>query len=84
MPEPPSPPFSFKGWLFSTWLVKNKGAVKMLLVVFLAWLTALFSGVEPPELRAFLVGVVGFASKFGLDALDYWLTPQPEPPQPGA
>lgn len=77
---PPSPPFSFKGWLFSSWLVKNKGAVKLLLVLFLSWLTALFAAVEPPELHALLVGVVGFASKFGLDLLDYWLTPQPEPP----
>jgi hypothetical protein len=75
---PPSPPFSFKGWLFGTWLVKNKGAVKLLLVLFFAWLTVLFAVVQPPELKALLVGFVGFASKFGLDLLDYWLTPQPE------
>ena len=77
---PPSPPFSFKGWLFSKWLVKNKGVIKGLLVLFFAWLTAILASVESLELRAFLVGAVGFASKFGLDLLDYWLTPQPEPP----
>ncbi len=75
---PPSPPFSFKGWLFSVWLVRNKGKVKLLLVLFFAWLTALFAVVEPPTLKALLVGVVGFVSNFGLDLLDYWLTPQPE------
>ena len=83
-PAPVSPPFSFRGWLFSVWRVRNKGAVKMLLVVFLAWLTALFAAVEPPELKALLVGAVGFVSKFGLDLLDYWLTPQPEKPDPNA
>ena len=75
---PPSPAFSFKGWLFSKWLIKNKGVIKGLLVLFLAWLTAAIAHVESVELRALLVGVVGFASKFGLDLLDYWLTPQPE------
>ena len=81
MPDPiPSPAFSFKGWLFSKWLTKNKGVIKGLLVLFFAWLTAITASVESVELRAFLVGAVGFASKFGLDLLDYWLTPQPEPP----
>lgn len=79
---PPSPALSFKGWLFTKWLTRNKAAVKLLLVLFLAWLTALFAAVEPPELKALLVGAVGFLSKFGLDLLDYWLTPQPEGPIP--
>jgi hypothetical protein len=76
----PSPAFSFKGWLFTKWIVKNKGVIKGLLVLFFAWLTAAVAHVESLELRALLVGVVGFTSKFGLDLLDYWLTPQPEPP----
>lgn len=80
-PTPPSPALSFKGWLFSKWLVKNKAALKMLVVVFCAWLTVVLAPVEPPELKALLVGVVGFVSKFGLDLFDYWLTPQPEEPE---
>lgn len=75
---PPSPAFSFKGWLFGTWLVKNKGMVKLLLTLFFAWVAYLLSGVQSPELKALLVGAVGFLSKFGLDLLDYYLTPQPE------
>jgi hypothetical protein len=83
---PPSPAFSFRGWLFSKWLVKNKAALKLLLVVFFAWLTATFATIGSPELNALLVAAVGLVSKFGIDALDYWLTPQPEVPheQPGA
>lgn len=78
MTEEHSPAFSFKGWLFSTWLVKNKGVIKGLLVLFFSWLAVLFSSVESPELKALLVGVVGFTSKFGLDLIDYWLTEQPK------
>lgn len=78
--QTPSPAFSFKGWLFSKWIVKNKGIIKSLLVLFFAWLMAISANVESIELRALLVGVVGFASKFGLDLIDYWLTQQPGPP----
>ena len=82
----PSPSLSFKGWLFSKWLVKNKAALKLLLVVFFAWLTATFATIASPELKALAVGGVTFISKFGIDLLDYWLTEQPEIPnqQPSA
>ena len=70
----PSPRLSFKGWLFTTWLVKNKGFVKGFLALVAAYLTVLLAPVDPPELKALLVGAVGLVGKLGLDAVDYWLS----------
>ena len=70
----PSPAFSFKGWLFGVWVANNKKEIKAFLVVLCAWATALLSTVQPPEARVALVGLVGIVSKFGFDALDYWIT----------
>lgn len=70
----PSPAYSFKGWLFGTWLANNKGKVKAFIVLLSAWATAILSTVQPQELRVALVGAVGLATTFGLDAFDYWIT----------
>ena len=79
-PAPPvSPRRSLKGWLFSVWLVKNKGFVKGFLALLAAYLTVVFAPVEPPELKAVLVGGVGLVSKLGFDVLDYWLSEVPQP-----
>lgn len=69
-----SPRFSFKGWSWKRYLAKNKEGMKWILTLFFTYLGAVSLTVENPELKALLVGVIGFASKFLLNAVDYWFS----------
>lgn len=82
MPDEPqhSPRMSFKGWLFSVWLTKNKGFIKNVL----SPLSAIAAGgaiLDVATLR--YVGIVlGFAVltiafKLGWDAVDYFFMENP-------
>lgn len=69
-----SPSRSFKGWLFSVWLAKNKAWVKAPLVLFFAWLTWALAPISSPELKALLTAVVTVVGRFAVDAFDYYVT----------
>ena len=74
---PTSPRFSLKGFLLGVWFQKNKGAIKLLLTLLVAYLTVLLANVEPQELKALLVGGIGLIVKFGLDLADYFISENP-------
>lgn len=77
--NPPSPAGSFAGWSFRTWLAKNKGTVKIVVAAVGAYVASLAGAITNPDLNAIASGVVGLGIKFGLDALDYWLSEVPQP-----
>lgn len=83
-PPLPSPRLSFKGWLFSVWLAKNKGFVKTVLAPCSAILTggALEPGMLRPALVAAGLGLLTIAFKLAWDAFDYFVSEQS--PDPGA
>ena len=74
-----SPRLSFKGWLFSVWLAKNKGFVKTVLAPCSAILTG--GALEPGMLRPALVtaglGLLTIGFKLVWDAFDYFVTEDP-------
>lgn len=82
----PSPRLSFKGWLLSVWLAKNKGFVKTVLAPCSAILTG--GALEPGMLRPALVtaglGLLTIVFKCGWDAFDYFVSEQPPAPGAGA
>ena len=75
----PSPRLSFKGWLFSMWLAKNKGFVKTVLAPCSAILTG--GALEPGMLRPALVtaglGLLTIGFKCAWDAFDYFVSEDP-------
>jgi hypothetical protein len=80
--QPPatvSPRLSFKGWLLSVWLQKNKGFVKTVLAPVSAILTG--GVIEPGMLRpaaiTFGLGLLTIVFKFGWDAFDYFVSEVP-------
>lgn len=73
--QPPiSPSRSLAGWNWRTYLAKSKGALKWVLAALVAYLTVAIAPIQPSELNQLLAAVLGFASKFGADVIDYWLT----------
>lgn len=80
-PAPTSPRFSFKGWLFSVWLVKNAAYVKTVLAALSTALSVIFATGNGEALRqallAFGAGFVGLASKCALDAFEYFFKENP-------
>jgi hypothetical protein len=72
----PSPRLSFKGWLFSVWLAKNKGFVKTVLAPVSAILTG--GVLEPGMLKTALIaaglGLLTIAFKLAWDAFDYFVS----------
>lgn len=83
--QPPvSPRLSFKGWLFTVWLAKNKGFVKNVLAPVSAIVT---SGAVAPEMvkPAAIVlglGVLTIVFKLAWDAFDYFVSDVPVEPRP--
>lgn len=78
--EPPvSPRLSFKGWLFSVWLRKNKTFVKTVLAPVSAIVTG--GALEPAMLKPAAIvlglGVLTIAFRLGWDAFDYFVTDGP-------
>ena len=75
----PSTRLSFKGWLFSVWLAKNKGFVKTVLAPCSAILTG--GALEPGMLRPALVtaglGLLTIGFKCAWDAFDYFVSEEP-------
>lgn len=72
-----SPRFSFKGWSWKALLVKNKESLKWGITLLFAYFGILVTSVLQPELKAFLVWLVGFVVKMVLNVIDYWLTENP-------
>lgn len=74
-----SPRLSFKGWLFSIWLAKNKGFVKTVLAPVSAILTG--GVLEPGMLKTALIaaglGLLTIGFKLAWDAFDYFVTEEP-------
>lgn len=63
--------FSFAGWSFKTWAVKNKEALKILLSAFAGLATGFVADLSP--LWATFAGtVVAAIVKLLTDTLDYW------------
>ena len=85
-PAPVSPRLSFKGWLLSVWLAKNKGYIKKVLAPVSAVVTA--GTIEPAILRyagiALGLGVLTLAFKLAWDAFDYFVSDVPLEPKAGA
>ncbi len=82
--QPVSPRLSFKGWLLSVWLAKNKGYIKKVLAPVSAVVTA--GTIEPAILRyvgiALGLGLLTLVSKLGWDAFDYFVSDVPLEPKP--
>lgn len=78
-PAPASPRLSFKGWLFTVWLSKNKAFVKTVLAPCSAILTG--GVLEPAMLKpaavTFGLGVLTIAFRLGWDAFDYFVSEGP-------
>lgn len=77
-----SPSGSMAGWSWKTWLKKQAPDLKKLVSYIGAGIGAALSLVTLPEWAApwaapALALVVGFITRLGLDALDYWLTENP-------
>ena len=68
---------SMTGYSPRTWLTKNKGDLKLILVAVAAVGTFFLSRIQPPELNAAISGVVAAVVKFRADGVDYWLSDQP-------
>lgn len=64
-----SPSFSFKGYSLKVWASKNKFEILKITGAIVVLGIAYFEGVSPV-----LSGVIGLVSKFGLDALEYYLS----------
>lgn len=78
---PVSARFSFKGWLFSVWLVKNAAYVKTVIALLFSALSVIFAAGNGEALRqallAFGAGFVSLAAKCALDAFDYFVKENP-------
>ncbi|MBK9968686.1 MAG: hypothetical protein IPP07_29010 [Holophagales bacterium] len=87
-PVPVSPRLSFKGWLFTVWLAKNKSFVKAVLAPCSAILTG-GATIDAQALRfalgVFGLGLLTIAFRLGWDAFDYFISEQTtqEPPCQG-
>jgi len=73
MTEIVSKSLSFKGYSLKTWAIKNKFEILKTAGSIVVLGIAYFEGVSPV-----LAGVIGLITKFGLDALDYFLTEVPK------
>lgn len=70
--------FSFTGYSFATWIRKNKESIK-LLVAALVGVGTYYAGLVQAEPWHTLAGVAaGVVLKLALDAVDYWLTDNPQ------
>ena len=78
-PTSPSPRLSFKGWLFSVWLAKNKGFVKTVMAPVSAVLTggALNPEMLKPAAIAAGLGLMTIGFKLAWDAFDYYVSEGP-------
>ena len=73
-PAVPSPPASFKGWLFGVWFVKNKSKLKTIVTA--------ASGIATAWVSVHLLGAwgvvagggVSLVTQFVLDAIDFYFT----------
>lgn len=86
-PVPPvSPRLSFKGWLFSVWLVKQKGFIKAVLAPVSAIVTsgALAPEMVKPAAIVLGLGLLTIAFRLGWDAFDYFVSDVPMGPKAGS
>lgn len=65
-------PYSFKGWKFRTWLTKNSGALKNVILALVA-LATFFSTSWGVGASAALTGLITALSKLILDSIDYYI-----------
>jgi hypothetical protein len=79
--QPPAvavPPGSFRGWLFGTWLRKNKDKLKTIVVAASGIATAWVSIHALGTVAVLAGGGVSLVTSFLLDGLDYFLTGDPK------
>ena len=77
-PVVPSPPGSFKGWLFGTWLRKNKERLKNIVTLTSTGITAWVAVHLVGTIGLVVAAVVGLVTSFLLDGLDFLLTGNPQ------
>jgi len=76
-PITPSPPASFKGWVFGVWIRKNKEKLKNI-ITFASGLATAWIGVHLiGNLGLLAGGVVGLLTSFVLDGIDFFFTKDP-------
>jgi hypothetical protein len=73
-PTTTSPAGSLVGFSFKTLVLNNKTGLKVVVGALGGYLTYLAGAVHDPQLNALASAAAGFVVKFGLDALDFWLT----------
>ena len=76
-PVAPSPPASFKGWLFGVWLRKNKEKLKNIITLAGGLATAWIGVHLIGNLGLLVGGAVGLVASFVLDAIDFFFTKDP-------
>lgn len=86
--QPPvSPRLSFKGWLLSVWLAKNKGFVKAVLAPCSAIVTG-GASLDATALRfalgVFGLGILTIGFRCAWDAFDYFVSDVPLEPKAGS
>ena len=70
---------SMAGYSFWTWLAKNKQTLKDGLAILFGIATAYAGMISSPVWNTAAAGLVGVLSKLAFDAIDYFLTEQPQP-----
>lgn len=81
VPVSVSPSGSFAGYSFRAYLMRNKEGIKIIVGATFGYASSLLGMVKNVGLNALLAIVIGTASKFALDAIDFWLTAVPVPPK---
>jgi hypothetical protein len=72
---------SFAGYSLRAYLMRNKEGIKILLGATFGYASTLLGVVKDVGLSALLAIALGTASKFALDAIDFWLTAVPVAPK---
>jgi len=66
--------FSWNGYSIKVWLFKNKDSLKLIASGCFGLFLALANEL-PPQWKALVGGVVMLASRWAMDALDFWQSP---------
>ena len=73
-PPTVSPRCSFSGFSPGTYVAKNKGGIKLAFGALVTLLTEYVAPIKDPNLNHLLSLLLGLASRFGADLLDYWIS----------
>lgn len=70
--------FSFQDWKFGIWLSKNKNTLKMIFLGTASVLAIVQQKDNLSPLRIAITGVAIAVCKLAVDALDYWVSENPQ------